>query len=202
MGAGLKNKRDAVTLTIKNMVCNRCVRVVREELEKLGLDVRNVVLGEATVASGRNRFDMSKIRNVLDSNGFDIVDDRKAKTVEKIKNAIIRLIHHNENLEAFEMNYSEYISGEVNADYHQVSALFSSIEGITIEKYIILQKIERVKELLKYGELTLSEIAYQMGYSSVAYLSNQFKKVTGFTPSAFKSMTTSSRQSIDLIKKT
>ncbi|MBL7961806.1 AraC family transcriptional regulator, partial [bacterium] len=144
MGTGLKNKRDAVTLTIKNMVCNRCVRVVREELEKLGLDVRNVVLGEATVASGRNRFDMSKIRNVLDSNGFGIVDDRKAKTVEKIKNAIIRLIHHNENLEAFEMNYSEYISGEVNADYHQVSALFSSIEGITIEKYIILQKIERV----------------------------------------------------------
>ena len=167
------------------MVCNRCVRVVREELEKLGLDIRSVVLGEAVIAPGRN--------------GFDIVNDRKAKTVEKIKNAIIRLVHRHEGLEDFEMNYSEYLVREVNAEYHHISTLFSSIEGITIEKYIILQKIERVKELLKYGELTLSEIAYQMGYSSVAHLSNQFKKITGFSPNEFKKMARPLRKPIDLV---
>lgn len=197
----MKNQNTPVTLTIKNMVCNRCIRVVREELEKLGLDVRSVVLGEAVIASGKNDIDYHQIKTILNTNGFDIVDDRKAKTVEKIKNSIIRLIHHNEGLEEFEMNYSEYLAREVNADYHHISALFSSIEGITIEKYIILQKTERVKELLKYGELTLSEIAYQMGYSSVAHLSNQFKKITGLTPSSFKQMTVSARQPIDLIKK-
>lgn len=197
----MKNSIKAVTLTIKNMVCNRCVRVVREELEKLGLDVRSVALGEAVIAPGRNAIDIGNIKNALHASGFDIVDDRKAKIVEKIKNAIIRLIHHNENLEEFEMNYSEYLAHEINADYHHISSLFSSIEGITIEKYIILQKIEKVKELLKYGELTLSEIAYQMGYSSVAHLSNQFKKITGLTPSSFKQMTASSRTPIDLLTK-
>ena len=181
------------------MVCNRCVRVVREELEKLGLDIRSVVLGEAVIAPGRNSIDITAIKRVLNTNGFDIVDDRKAKTVEKIKNAIIRLVHHDEGLEDFEMNYSEYLAREVNADYHHISTLFSSIEGITIEKYIILQKIERVKELLKYGELTLSEIAYQMGYSSVAHLSNQFKKITGFSPNEFKKMARPLRKPIDLV---
>lgn len=181
------------------MVCNRCIRVVREELEKLGLDVRSVVLGEAVIATDNKDMDRGNIKNVLNANGFDIVDDRKAKTVEKVKNAVIRLIHHSEDLEEFEMNYSEYLSKEVSADYHYISNLFSSIEGITIEKYIILQKIERVKELLKYGELTLSEIAYQMGYSSVAHLSNQFKKITGFSPSEFKKMARPLRKPIDLV---
>ena len=114
------------------MVCNRCVRVVREELEKLGLDIRSVVLGEAVIAPGRNGIDIIAIKRVLNTNGFDIVDDRKAKTVEKIKNAIIRLVHRHEGLEDFEMNYSEYLVREVNAEYHHISTLFSSIEGITI----------------------------------------------------------------------
>ena len=197
----MKYRNIPLTLTIKNMVCNRCVRVVREELEKLGLDIRSVVLGEAVIAPGRNSIDITAIKRVLNTNGFDIVNDRKAKTVEKIKNAIIRLVHRHEGLEDFEMNYSEYLVREVNAGYHHISTLFSSIEGITIEKYIILQKIERVKELLKYGELTLSEIAYQMGYSSVAHLSTQFKKITGLTPSSFKQMTASSRLPIDLLTK-
>ena len=197
----MKTSNKHLTITIKNMVCNRCVRVVREELEKLGLDIRSVVLGEAVIAPGRNGIDIIAIKRVLNTNGFDIVNDRKAKTVEKIKNAIIRLVHRHEGLEDFEMNYSEYLVREVNAEYHHISTLFSSIEGITIEKYIILQKIERVKELLKYGELTLSEIAYQMGYSSVAHLSTQFKKITGLTPSSFKQMTASSRLPIDLLTK-
>ncbi|MBL7994553.1 helix-turn-helix transcriptional regulator [bacterium] len=186
-------------LTIRNMVCDRCIRVVREELGKLGLDVRSVVLGEAVIAPGQHQLDLERIRSVLRSAGFDIVDDRKAKIVEKIKTAVIRLIHHNEKTKQIEINFSEYLAEEVNADYHHISSLFSSIEGITIEKYVILQKIERVKELLKYGELTLSEIAYQMEYSSVAHLSSQFKKVTGMTPTAFKKMTLPGRKSIDLL---
>ena len=196
MGKSLNNS-NSVTLTIKNMVCNRCIRVVREELENMGLDVRSVILGEVIIASKKNKLDLMKIKSVLNSNGFDIVDDRKAKIVEKIKNAIIRLIHHSSNLEEFEMSYSQYLSKEVNAEYHQISTLFSSIEGITIEKYIILQKIERVKELLKYDEQTLSEIAYQMGYSSVSHLSNQFKKITGLTPTSFKKLTRPDRKPID-----
>lgn len=195
----MKNKNILVTLTIKNMVCNRCIRVVREELEKLGLEVRSVVLGEAVIAPGKKEIDRDHIRTALKTNGFDIVDDRKAKIVEKIKNAIIRLIHHSEDLEKFEMNYSEFLSKEIKEEYHLMSNLFSSIEGITIEKYVILQKIERVKELLKYGELTLSEIAYRTGYSSVAHLSGQFKKVTGLTPTEFKQLTHTERNPIDLI---
>lgn len=199
MGAGMIKKKNAMILTIRNMVCDRCIRVVREELGKLGLDVRSVVLGEAVIAPGQHQLDLERIRSVLRSAGFDIVDDRKAKIVEKIKTAVIRLIHHNEKTKQIEINFSEYLAEEVNADYHHISSLFSSIEGITIEKYVILQKIERVKELLKYGELTLSEIAYQMEYSSVAHLSSQFKKVTGMTPTAFKKMTLPGRKSIDLL---
>ncbi len=194
----MKKQPGTNTLTIKNMVCDRCIRVVREELQKLGLDVRNVSLGEVIIGD-TGSINRDAIRKVLNASGFDIVDNHKAKMIEKIKNAVIRLIHHKNGLEEFEANYSEYLARELHADYHYLSSLFSSVEGITIEKFFILQKIERVKELIKYDEMTLSEIAFQMGYSSVAHLSNQFKKITGLTPSSFKQMTNSQRMPIDLV---
>ncbi len=186
-----------VTLHIKNMVCDRCVRVVKEELEKLGLDVHNVVLGEAVVASRKVEPDRAHIRQVLRENGFDLLDSRNAQLVERIKTAIVKLVHYNHDEVTLKLKQSEYIARELGMDYPYLSSLFSSIEGITIEKYIILQKIERVKELLKYEELTLSEIADKLSYSSVQHLSNQFKQVTGFTPREFKNLTGDVRTSLD-----
>ncbi|MBX7152376.1 helix-turn-helix domain-containing protein [bacterium] len=192
---------QTTVLHIKNMVCNRCVRVVKEELQKLGVEVQNVTLGEAVIIEKSGNPDRESIRKKLIENGFDLVDDKRSKTIEKIKNAIIALVHHNEDKEEMTGNYSDYIVQAVNADYHYLSNLFSSIEGITIEKYIIQQKIERVKELLKYDELTLSEIAYKMGYSSVAHLSNQFKKVTGLSASEYKRLKEQERKPLDEVGK-
>ena len=179
------------------MVCDRCIRVVKEELEKLRLDVRSVVLGEVVVAGGREELPMDKIRSVLEENGFELIEDRKAKTIERIKLSIVKLVHRDEEAEGKKLKYSEYLVKELALDYHYLSTLFSSVENITIEQYIILQKIERVKELLKYDELTLSEIANKMGYSSVAHVSNQFRKVTGMTPSKFKALGNTHRHPID-----
>lgn len=186
------------TLHIKNMVCNRCIRVVQEELENLGLVVKSVKLGEAELADEQNAVDLKKIAQVLQDNGFELLDDRKSQLIERIKNLVIELIHQQDEVE-ISMNYSYLIEQRVGVDYHYLSSLFSSTEGVTIEKYIILQRIERVKELLVYNELSLSQIADKMGYSSVAHLSAQFKKVTGLTPSAFKKLTGDHRKSLDKI---
>jgi YesN/AraC family two-component response regulator len=181
------------------MVCDRCIKVVREELEKLKLDVRSVKLGEAEIAPGKQEPDLKKIRNVLQINGFDLLDHKHTQIVEKIKNVIVTLVHHNHAEKELTLKTSDYLEKEVGLDYHYLSTLFSSIENITIEKYMILQKIERVKELLKYNELTLSEIAYRMGYSSVAHLSSQFKKGTGLSASEYKKLKDQQRISIDKI---
>lgn len=188
---------SATALYVKNMVCDRCIRVVKEELQKLRLDVRSVVLGEVVVAGGRLELPMDKIRSVLEENGFELIEDRKAKIIERIKLSVVKLVHRDEEEEGKKLKYSEYLVKELGLDYHYLSTLFSSVENITIEQYIILQKIERVKELLKYDELTLSEIAYKMGYSSVAHVSNQFRKVTGMTPSTFKALGNTQRHPID-----
>lgn len=177
------NAAPTRTLHIKNMVCDRCIRVVREELQKLGYAVKSITLGEAIIES--DAIDREVIRRMLDENGFELLDDRRQKLVEKIKNAIVKLVHYTD-LKRFHGKISDFISSEVDADYHMLSSLFSSTEGVTIERYVILQKIERVKELMKYDELTLSEIAYKLGYSSVAHLSNQFRQVTGMSPSQYK----------------
>jgi AraC-like DNA-binding protein len=169
-------------LYIKNMVCDRCVRVVREELERLGYRVTKVTLGEVQVRA--RKIDGARVAEVLRANGFELIDDRRMRTVERIKAAILRRVRTTDGEDR--ENFSEYLAREVGAEYHYLSGLFSDVENVTIEKYIILQRIERVKELLKYGELTLSEIAYQLNYSSVAHLSGQFKQVTGLTPSEFK----------------
>lgn len=187
------------TLHVKNMVCDRCIRVVREELEKLQFDVRSIKLGEVAVSPGKKSPDLTKVRTMLQVNGFDLIDDKRVRLVEKVKNAVIKLIHYRDEDGKQRENTSAYLEREVGMEYHYLSSLFSSMEGITIEQYLINQKIEKVKELIKYDELTLSEIAYRLGYSSVAHLSNQFKKVTGLTATEFKSMSDQERKPLDKV---
>ncbi len=191
---------ETTKLIIKNMVCNRCIKVVHEELEKIGLDVRSVLLGEVIVGGKIQTLPFDKIKKALEENGFELIEDKKARTIEQIKLRVLELVRNDAEENPLTMNYSEYLVKKLGMDYHYLSTLFSSVENITIEQYIILQKIERAKELLKYGELTLSEIAYKLGYSSVQHLSNQFKKVTGLTASQFKNMTENTRKPLDNIK--
>lgn len=174
------------TLYIKNMVCNRCIMVVKQELEKQGLHPEKVSLGEVTVKEDNISDDQqNRLDSALINLGFERIDDRKARVIESIKNKIIQLIHHSDKVD-LKVNWSTLLSEEMHYEYNYLSNLFSSVEGVTLEQYIIKQKIEKVKELLFYDELSLSEIADKLGYSSVAHLSAQFKKITGFTPSEMK----------------
>ena len=179
------------------MVCNRCIMVVKNVFEDLGYTPVNISLGEVETVNTINDKDLDKLRNTLVGFGFELIDDTKSRIIEKIKNTIIQLIHHSSK--DSKENYSSYIESQLHKDYSYLSSLFSEVEGTTIEKYIILQKIEKVKELLVYDELTLSEIAYKMGYSNVSYLSSQFKKVTGLTPSHFKQVKENKRKPLDLV---
>jgi AraC family transcriptional regulator len=185
------------TLIIKNMVCNRCIKVVKEELEKLGLQIKSIKLGEVVLENIPADFSLETVKAVLEANEFELLEDKKAKTIEQTKIGLIKLVHSGEVLP--EINLSEFLSKKLGLEYHYLSTLFSSVENITIEQYFILQKVERVKELLKYGELTLSEIAFKLGYSSVQHLSNQFKKVTGLTASQFKSISENLRKPLDSV---
>jgi AraC-like DNA-binding protein len=180
------------------MVCNRCIKVVKEELTALCLKVTDIKLGEAVVESDKKIFPISAIKNALNENGFELIDSTRSKIREKIKVLIIDKIHHSQDKD--KINFTEYLSKETGMNYSYLSNLFSSTEGITIEKFIINQKIEKVKEQLVYNELTLSEIAYSLGYSSVQHLSNQFKQVTGMTPSQFKKIKTPARKPLDKVK--
>ena len=184
-------------LYIKNMVCGRCIKVVKEELEKAGIQYSSVQLGvvEPLRSPGDSR--LQKFKSAMLENGFELIDDDKVKTIEQIKTLIIKSIYESEKSES--INYSDYLSKKISKPYAYLSVLFSSVENTTIEKYIISQKIERVKELIVYGQLSLSEISYHMGYSSVQHLSNQFKKITGFTPTYFKELKEKKRRFIDKI---
>lgn len=173
-------------LYIKNMVCNRCIMVVKNELEKLGFQPLHISLGEATLQNDLTESEKITIDNQLKTFGFELIDDKKSRLIGQIKTYIIKLIH--QNTTELKTNLSDYLSSTLHHDYTYLSNLFSEVEGTTIEKYFIAQKIEKVKELLVYDELSLSEIAFQMNYSSVGYLSNQFKKVTGLTPTHFKNI--------------
>ena len=184
-------------LTIKNMVCDRCILVVKQELEKLGVAPQSIRLGEVELQSPLSKSQLSVLETNLNRLGFEVLDDEKQRIIEKIKTVIIELIHH--NLEDNHHKYSELLSQSLKRDYSYLSSLFSQVEGVTIEKYIINQKIERVKELIIYNQLSLSEIAYQTGYSSVAHLSNQFKKVTGLTPTYFKQVGLNRRKPLDQV---
>lgn len=194
-----EENQTGAALYIRNMVCGRCIKVIEEEFEKLGLNIKSISLGEVKVEENLDQEMTNRIRNVLDQNGFELIEDRKMRTIEQIKLYIIELIRDEEKI-AGKLNLSEYLSDKLNTDYHYLSTLFSSVENITIEHFFILQKIERAKELLKYGELTLSEIAFRLGYSSVAHLSAQFKKVTGMNANQFKSMTENIRKPLDIVK--
>ena len=185
-------------LKIKNMVCPRCIKVVKEELEKLGYPTTIERLGVAKIEHTDETPDMGTISKVLEDQGFELLVEKQSKTIESIKNLLIDLIYK-KKLEKININLSTYISQEYELDYTQLSNLFSSVEGITIEKYFILQKMERVKELLIYDELTLSQIANQLGYSSVQYLSNQFNDITGMRPTQFKSLRGRNRFPLDKV---
>ena len=193
------NNQETQSIYIKNMVCNRCIKVVREEFEKLGLVIKNIQLGEVEILKDNVKLDMQKIDNVLKSNGFELLDNKNSKIIEKVKILIIDMIRKVDSGKDIDINFSEYLAQETGLNYNYLSTLFSSLEGITIEKYIIHQKIEKVKELIVYGELTLSEIAFRLDYSSVQHLSNQFKKITGLTPSYFKSLKSKNRRALDNI---
>lgn len=186
-------------LYIKNMVCPRCIKVVREELTKIGVEIRNIELGEVETLLPIDKLPLSKISEILTQNGFELIDDKNSRLIEKIKNEIISVIQEYSGEDIAQINFSEHIAEKINKDYNYISSIFSKTEGITIEHYIILQKIEKVKELLKYDELTLSEIAYRLGYSSVQHLSRQFKKTTGLTASNFKDNLEIKRKPIDSI---
>lgn len=185
-----------MNIYIKNMVCNRCIMVVRQELEKLGLQPIQVTLGEVELKKELSQEEKKALRESLGTLGFELLDDKKARLVEKVKNAIIEIIHYGDDLDN-RIKFSKQIEKKVGVDYHSLSTLFSATEGTTIEKFIIHQRIEKVKELLVYNELTLSEIAYKTGYSSVQHLSTQFKKVTGLTPSYFKQIKNIKRKPLD-----
>jgi AraC-like DNA-binding protein len=181
-------------LYIKNMVCSRCIMVVRSELEKLSLQPVSVALGEVEVDKMTSE-QQAAFSKSLQSLGFELINDKKSRTIERIKNLIVDLVHERNN--DLRTNLSTYLAADLGQEYSALSNLFSEVEGKTIEQYFIAQKIEKVKELLVYNELSLSEIALQLNYSSVHHLSNQFKKITGFTPTYFKQLRDKKRKQIE-----
>lgn len=177
------------------MVCNRCIMVVENLMDKLGIKLLDIHLGEVILENELTIQKKEKLSKALVSLGFELIDDKKNRIIERIKNIVIDLVHHNDiNIK---INLSDVLSSKLHHDYNYLSSLFSEVEGSTIEKYFIAQKIEKVKELLVYDELSLSEIAYRLNYSSVGYLSNQFKKVTGFSPSHFRKICKERRKPLD-----
>ncbi|QEC76814.1 helix-turn-helix domain-containing protein [Mucilaginibacter ginsenosidivorax] len=182
-------------LYIKNMVCSRCKMVVRSELEKAGLQVLGVELGEVEIKNPPTNLQQMKLTASLKQLGFELIDDQKSRLIEQIKTTIIGQVHYADAPAPLKL--SAILADKLNYDYGYLSNLFSEVEGSTIEKYYINQRTEKVKELLVYNELSLSQIAFQLGYSSVAYLSSQFKQVTGMTPSAFKKLQGNKRKNIE-----
>jgi len=186
-------------IAVKNMVCNRCVLVVKDLFEKQGLHPAAIHLGEVILhESSLPESVLTLLDADLKALGFERIDDKRRLLIERMKNLIVAKIHHTDYVDV-KFNWSVVLSEELKCDYPYLSGLFSSLEGITLEHYIIKQKIERVKELLVYNELNLNEIADRLGYSSVQHLSAQFKKVTGATPSTFKKLQSpgSLRKSLD-----
>ena len=187
-----------MTLHIKNMVCLRCKMTVESELKRLGFNPLSIELGEVKFEQNLSSEEIETIENALNKYGFEVITDKRSQIVEQIKTAAIEYIYQNDADER-RINFSDYLEKKLLKDYTYLSNLFTEMVGSTIEKYLINLKIERVKEFLVYDELTLSEIAFQLGYSNVAYLSNQFKKITGLTPTYFKAIKNNKRQSIEKV---
>ena len=177
------------------MVSLRCKMLVKEELKKIGLNYVVVDLGMIEILEEITTDQKELLKNNLLRSGLELLDDNKAILVERIKSIIIEMVHHSAELP--QENYSDYISRKMNNDYTYLSNVFSQVKGMTIQQYIILNKIEKVKELIMYDELNLSEISYQLNYSSPAHLSNQFKKITGLTPSFYKQLNQKRRDNLE-----
>lgn len=182
-------------LYIKNIVCNRCIAAVNSVLDDLQLAHDPVLLGEAVLHGQPDPAQLNQLRERLEALGFELLDDARKRLVAQIKTIIIEQVHYPREDKRY--NLSHILSARLHKDYDYLSRLFSDVEGVTIEKYLIAQKIEKAKELLAYNEASLSDIAFELGYSSVAHLSAQFKKVTGLTPSHFRSMGGNRRKTID-----
>jgi AraC-like DNA-binding protein len=179
------------------MVSNRCKTAVKEELKKLRLHFIVVDLGEVEIMENISAEQREQLKIALLNTGFELMDDKRAILIEKIKNVIIEMVHYTDSI--IKTNFSDFLSEKLNHDYTYLANLFSEVQGTTIEKFIISHKIERIKELIIYDELTITEIAWKMNYSSVAHLSNQFKKVTGLSPSHFKKLKNKRRSPIEEI---
>ena len=182
-------------LFIKYMVSNRCKMLVKEELKKLGLHFMVVDLGEVDIMETLTLYQRSQLKEALLESGLELMDDKKAVLIEKIKTVIINMVHHSDEIP--KMNFSNFLSEKLNQDYTYLSNLFSEVQGTTIEHFIIAHKTERIKELIIYDELNITEIAWKMNYSSVAHLSSQFKKVTGLSPTHFKQLKVKKRSPIE-----
>ena len=177
------------------MVCPRCETAVKSEFEKLKLSITAMQLGEVEIATDLDESQLQLLSKNLNSLGFELLNDKVNMTIERIKNLIVDLVHYKN--EPLKINLSNYLAEDLRQDYSVLSKLFSENEGVTIEHFLIIQKIERAKELLLYNEMTLSEIAFHLNYSDVAHLSNQFKKNTGFTPTQFMKLEDKMRKQID-----
>jgi len=179
------------------MVSERCKMAVKEELKKLRLHFIVVDLGEVEIMETISSDELAQLKAALLVSGLELMDNKRAVLIERIKNVIIEMVHHSEEL--IKVNFSSFLSEKLNHDYTYLSNLFSEVQGTTIEQFIISHKVERIKELIIYGELNITEIAWKMNYSSVAHLSNQFKKVTGLSPSHFKQLKDKRRSPIEEI---
>lgn len=179
------------------MVSARCKMAVKEELKKLGLHFIVVELGEVEIMENLSAEQRDSLKRGLHTSGLELIDDKRSILIERIKKVIIEMVHHSE--EVIKINFSHYLSEKLQYDYTYLANLFSEVQGTTIEQYIIAHKVERIKELIIYGELNITEIAWKMNYSSVAHLSNQFKKMTGLTPSHFKKLKDQRRQPLEEI---
>lgn len=180
------------------MVCDRCIKVVRDVLSEQHLGIETIELGEVQLKNPIEKEKIPALEKALETEGFELIDDKRSRIVSQIKSLLIELIHYGD-LEEMHQNISDYLSGKLHKDYPYLSNLFSESENLTIEQFVIYQKIEKVKELLVYDEMSLGEIAFKMGYSSTAHLSSQFKKITGFTPTQFKKLKDHKRNSLDKI---
>ena len=178
------------------MVSNRCKMAVKEALQNLGLHFIVVELGEVEVMETISAGQRDELKSLLLPSGLELMDDRRSVLIERIKNVIVQMVHHSDE-EEININFSHYLAGKLNHDYTYLANLFSEVQGTTIEQFIIAHKIERIKELIIYGELNITEIAWKMKYSSVAHLSNQFKKMTGLSPSHFKQLKDKRRNPIE-----
>jgi AraC-like DNA-binding protein len=186
---------ETKSIQIKNMVCPRCISAVEGILQEQGIGYSEVKLGEVNLTKSISEQQKERLSESLTSQGFELLENEKSSLIAQIKTAVIAQIHHSK--EPMKENFSSYLSQRLHHEYTALSKLFSSVEGITIEKYITAQKIEKAKELLYYDEMSLAEIAFQLDYSSSAYLSSQFKKETGMTPSEFKKQSDPKRRNLD-----